>query len=127
MEATITAEPYVPNLKTLREKIDQDTNLLGSLDPNSDAYRRLQTRITDQTTQLLDYEEVLEERCQQAGRVAAEHARREAEASGFGGALLFAFIGFIVTVACWGTGWVALGIVLLLIGIGGAVASVKNS
>ena len=45
----------MPNLKTLREKIDKDRELLTALDPESDAYTRLQARITDDTTKLLKH------------------------------------------------------------------------
>jgi hypothetical protein len=59
-EETIAAEPDVPHLKTMREQIAQDRELLAALRPDSDAYRRLQARITDNATRLLNYEEVLQ-------------------------------------------------------------------
>lgn len=126
VEEAITAEPYVPNLKTLREKIDQDTKLLASLDESSDAYSRLQARITDQTTQLLDYEEILERR---RVAVAAQEAGRT---SGSGneeviGGLVFAVIGFVITYAAWGSWWLPLGIVLLILGIVGVIVGVTDS
>jgi hypothetical protein len=110
-------EPYVPNLKTLREKLDQDAQLLASLDPESDAYRRLQARITQKTAELLDYEEILSRR-EQAYK-AAEPQRRQANAANEGiiGGLICAAIGFIVTFATWGSWWVVLGIFLFVSGL----------
>jgi hypothetical protein len=127
-EETITPESYVPNLKPLREKIDQDTNLLGSLDPKSDTYRRLQARITDQTTQLLDYEDILERRRQQ---LAAEEAIRAmsrpispaGEAAGAG--LLFTVPGLLVAYFGWGTWWLVLAIALLLFGVPNLIEGIK--
>jgi hypothetical protein len=78
-QETITPEPYVPNLKTLREKIDKDRELLTALDPESDAYTRLQARITDDTTKLLDYQAVLNQR--QDNVAAAEEEARRARAA----------------------------------------------
>ncbi|MFD2415033.1 hypothetical protein [Amycolatopsis pigmentata] len=124
----ITAEPYVPNLKTLREKIDQDTTLLASLPKNSDAYRRLRARITTQTTQLLDYEDALERRRKQR---AVEEAIRAmprppspaGEAASAG--LLFTIPGLLVGYFGWGTWWMALAAVLLLFGVPNLIDGIK--
>ncbi|ONI90799.1 hypothetical protein ALI144C_02250 [Actinosynnema sp. ALI-1.44] len=124
----ITAEPYVPNLKALREKIDQDTKLLGSLDPDSDVYRRLQARITDQTTQLLNYEDTLDRRRKQ---LAAEEAIRAmprppspaGEAAGAG--MLFTIPGLLVGYFGWGTWWLVLAGVLLLFGVPNLIEGIK--
>lgn len=126
----ITAEPYVPNLKTLREKIDQDTTLLASLNKNSDAYRRLQARIADQTTQLLDYEDILERRRKQ---LAVEEAIKAmprppspaGEAAGAG--LLFTVPGLLVGYFGWGTWWLVLAAALLLFGVPNLVDAIKLS
>jgi hypothetical protein len=39
VEDIFTAEPYVSNLKTLRDKLEQDRQLPASLDRNSEVYR----------------------------------------------------------------------------------------
>ncbi|MFD8493897.1 hypothetical protein [Amycolatopsis sp. NPDC059657] len=124
----INAEPYVPNLKTLREKIDQDTILLASLNKNSDAYRRLQTRITDQTTQLLDGEDTLERRRQQ---LAAEEAIKamprpatEASAAAWTG-LFFTVPGLLVGYFGWGTWWLLLAAALLVFGVPNLVDAIR--
>jgi hypothetical protein len=121
----ITPEPYVPNLKTLREKIDQDTKLLSSLDPTSDAYRRLQARITDQTTQLLDYEDTLEQRRQQAAIVEAKRTRANEQGSAVGCGLLLVVAGVLAVVLGWGTWWIAAGLVSFFLAFG-AFAHAKD-
>ncbi|QXV63578.1 hypothetical protein [Amycolatopsis sp. TNS106] len=115
----INTEPHVPDLheKTLREKIDQDTRLLASLNKNSDAYRRLQARIAERTTRLLDYEDTLEQRQRQAAVVAAEQARRDSQSSAVGTGLVLLLIGVLAIVVGWGTWWIAAGIVAILFAV----------
>lgn len=115
----------MPNLKTLREKIDRDTTLLSSLDPTSDTYHRLQTRITDQTTQLLDYEDTLERRRQRAAIVEAERNRVNEQGSAVGCGLLLVVAGVLAIVLGWGTWWIAAGLVSFFLAFG-AFANAKD-
>lgn len=122
---TITPEPYVPDLTTLREKIEKDAVLLGSLDPASDTYRRLQDRIDEQTTQLLNYEETLEQRRQQAAVTAARQARADEQSTAVGCGLFAGVGGVLAIVIGWGSWWVAAGVVLVFVAIG-AFATAKD-
>ncbi|TLW89233.1 hypothetical protein FFT09_22665 [Saccharomonospora piscinae] len=123
LEDIITTAQHVPSEKTvqaLREQLNQDTQILASLDPNSDAYERLAARIERQTGELLDYEEQ-RERQRRAARVAqAELAERQRQADatahrpvGF----VIAVIGGAVIYTGWGTWWLLLGIVLCVFGL----------
>jgi hypothetical protein len=106
----------VPNLKTLREKIDNDGQLLAALDPQSDAFTRLQARITDDTTRLLDYEAILKAR---RDAIAADEARSAPKPlnQDLLGALGASVIGLIVTYVTWGSWWLLIGVGLLIVGV----------
>jgi len=56
------------------EQIAQDRELLAAVEPDADAYRRLRARTTDNTTRLLNYEEILKQRYDNLA--AAEESRR---------------------------------------------------
>ncbi|WP_130335606.1 hypothetical protein [Micromonospora kangleipakensis] len=100
-EIIISAEPGIPNLAELREEIERDRVLLGSLPQGADEYRRLRRKITRNTAKLHEYEELGD--------------RRRVEV-GYTG-LLFVLVGGIVTCAGWGSWWVLLGFGMLLLGV----------
>jgi hypothetical protein len=61
----------------LRDKLNQDTQILASLDPNSDTYRRLAARVERQTADLLDYEDQREQRRHATQRALTEQRHRD--------------------------------------------------
>jgi hypothetical protein len=126
LEDTITSAQHVPSEQTvqaLREKLSQDTQVLASLDPNSDTHRRLAARVERQAAQLLDYEDQREHQRQAMQRVLVEQRRRDAEvdtrAVGFFGIL----IGGVIVYAAWGTWWLVLGIIFIVVGLCGLFAN----
>lgn len=106
----------------MRQQLNQDTQILASLDPNSDTYQRLAARIERQTAELLDKEDQRAQRREAAQRGQAEQHRRdtqtEARMSGFLGVL----IGGVIIYTAWGTWWLLLGIVLVIGGLYGLFA-----
>jgi len=120
LEDTITSAQHVPSEQTvqaLREKLSQDTQLLASLDPNSDTHRRLAARVQRQTAQLLDYEDQREHQRHAMQRALIEQQRRDAEADTRAGGFVAILIGVIIVCAAWGTWWLVLGIVVILVGL----------
>ncbi|UJW36911.1 hypothetical protein L3Q67_45415 (plasmid) [Saccharothrix sp. AJ9571] len=124
MEDIITSTQHVPSEKAvqaLREQLNQDTQILASLDPNSDAHERLSARIERQTIQLIDFEEQRERQREQQRRALqaalAEQRRREDEVAGLVGPLIFAVIGGIIIYVGWGSWWLLLGLVLAVLGV----------
>jgi hypothetical protein len=67
-------------VQVLRDQLSQDTSILASLDPKSQAHRRFSARIERQTTELLDREELRERRERARRLVPAEQQRRHHEA-----------------------------------------------
>lgn len=125
MEDIITAAQHVPSDKTvqaLREQLNQDTQILASLDPNSDAHKRLTARIERQTTELLDIEEQREHQRRAMQSAMVEQHQRETENSARIGGLIMAVIGGVVVYTGWGTWWLLLGIVLIIAGLVGLFA-----
>ncbi|WP_436493397.1 hypothetical protein [Actinokineospora sp. HUAS TT18] len=102
----------------MRTKLQDDSQLLSSLDPDTTAYQRLQSRIERDTNQLLDLEEAAERRRALAAEYArAEYQRQEDNAVKGGGAIM-ALIGFVVVYGTWGSWWLLAGLALMAIGIG---------
>jgi len=125
LEDIITSAQHVPSEKTvqaLREQLNQDTQILASLDPNSDAYERLSARIERQTTELLDYEDQRERQRQATRRALVEQHRRDRETDARMGGMLGVVTGGVVIYMAWGTWWLALGIILVLGGLYGLFA-----
>lgn len=104
-----TAEPHIPfdssdsKLKGLRKQLDQDARVLASLNPDSDAYQRLQDRIEAQTTEMLDYEQNLDRQRRAAAAAEAERQRANEETGMQIGGLVFIGIGATIVWASWGS------------------------
>jgi uncharacterized protein YjeT (DUF2065 family) len=109
-------------VQALREQLNQDTQILASLNPDSDTYQRLAARVEHQTADLLDYEDQRERQHHATQRAIAEQHRRDSETEIRMGGLVAAVIGGIVTYTGWGTWWLALGIFLILTGLVGLFA-----
>lgn len=125
MEDIITSAQHVPSEKAvqaLREQLNQDTQILASLDPNSDTYQRLAARVERQTAELLDHEDQCERQRQAAQRALAEQHRRDRESDARMGGFVAILIGGVITYTGWGTWWLVLGIFLVLGGLYGLFA-----
>lgn len=106
-------------MQALREQLNQDTQILASLDPNSDTYQRLAARVERQTAELLDYEDQRERQRQATQRVLADQHRRDRESDARMGGLVAILIGGVITYTGWGTWWLVLGVFLVLGGLYG--------
>lgn len=109
-------------MQALREQLNQDTQILASLDPNSDTYQRLAARVERHTAELLDYEDQRERQRQATRRTLAEQHRRDRDSEARMGGFVAILIGGVITYTGWGTWWLALGILLILGGLYGLFA-----
>jgi len=118
-ETNINTEQYASGkqIRDLREQLQQDTHILGSLDPDSVAHARLQSRIERQTIQLLELEQQQSMREQRLRQATIAQQQQSEEFSTKVGAAAFAVIGAAVLYFGWGTWWMLLGVVFALIGV----------
>lgn len=118
-ETNINTDQYATGkqIRDLREQLQQDTHILGSLDPDSVAHARLQSRIERQTIQLLELEQQQSMREQQRRQAMIAQQQQSEEFSTKVVAAVLAVIGAAVVYFGWGTWWLLLGVVLALIGI----------
>jgi len=125
LEDIITNTQHVPSEKivqALREQLNQDTQILASLNPNSDTYQRLAARVERQTDELLDYEDQRERQRQATQRALAEQHHRDKQSEARMGGFIGILIGGVITYTGWGTWWLVLGIFLILGGLYGLFA-----
>jgi hypothetical protein len=126
LEEIITTAQHVPSEQTvqaLREKLNQDTQILASLDPKSDTYQRLAARIEHQTVDLLDYEDQREQQRQAMQRALTEQRHRDQQSDARMTAGIGLLIGAVITYTGWGTWWLVLGLFLILGGLIGLFAT----
>lgn len=120
---TTDAPPPRSPMDRLRDELDRDARLLQALTPGSDAHERLASRIEERTCQMLDRideQEESERRYREA--MLAESTRRQASQLSegtqqrlAGGA--FVIIGIGIAYIGWGTWWLALAGVVLILGL----------
>ncbi len=107
----------------LRDELDRDARLLQALSPGSEAHQRLAARIEERSRQLLDRideQEEVDRRRREA--IIAESTRRQAGQLSEGAQQrlaggVFVLIGIGIAYIGWGTWWLVLAGVVLILGL----------